>query len=483
MFYRRTPDVKRCSTYSMKRITFYSTVGVIAFFSFFIIILSTKHCKVCFSTSAMAIKFFAVGLVTMGGSLYFKKKFLETEEIIFNVESEPILHTDEATDEVPFAGEGVIENKEGQILRSPYTDTPCVYYHSVTEKLVHRGKSSHWEIVSNIAHFVPFYLKDEKGKLEIDPANMDDDFSAYDIPLPEDISDPDNSEIDCEALLKNQNYSESKPGFLGLSASTKFRRSEYVLKPGTKVFVYGGVKKKNGQLFLHEDMRCPLIISKKSHDQYVEDFYRGASLVYLAPALMSIGYIVSLFSADHFFRWDPVSFWLLFLIGNGIITGSFLFSLYNRIIAFRQRALNAESNIDAELARRTELIPQLTETVKGYSAHEREIQEIVAESRAQKTFSAELLPKTSAVMPGLAVVIENYPTLKASTNFQALMGTLIDTENRISYSREFYNRNIRKYNSLIGRFPYLLVSYPLNMKEMEYISILHKENSVPQVLV
>lgn len=467
----------------MRRITFYSTIAFLFVISFFVIIFTGKHCTTCFSPAAMALKLFISGLIIMFGSFYFKRIFLETEKVIFDIESEPVIHTDEATDGVPFAGEGIIENEEGQALRSPYTDTPCVYYHSVTEKLVKSGKNSHWVLVENVAKFAIFNLKDIKGRLKINLANMDDDFSLYHIPLPEKNPNPENSEIDCRTLLKNYNYIENKPGFLGFSVSTKYRRSEYVLEPDAKVFVYGIVKNKDGQLVLQEDERCPLVISRKSHDEYINDFYRGVSLVYLSPVLMAIGYTVSLFSASYLFQWNALIFWLLFLSGNVIIAGSFFSSLYNRIITFKTRALNAESNIDVELARRSLLIPQLAETVKGYARHESEIQRIIAESRMEKIFSKELIKKTTAVIPSLAMTIENYPDLKAVANFQALMETLVDTENRISYSRQFYNRNIMGYNSLISRFPYILVSSFLNMKELEYLSIAHQENSAPQILI
>jgi len=465
---------------AMNRITFHSTIATIIFASFFIVILSVKHCDSCFSPSAMALKFFVVGFVFIGGSFYFKKQFLETEGIIFDVESEPMIHTDEAVGDVPFAGEGIIEKGEEGLLESTFTKTPCVYYHAVIEKLVGSGKNRHWKIDTNLVRFVPFYIRDGKGRLKIDLTDMDEDFSEYDIPLPERSPNPINSEIDCVALMNKRQYTEKKPGFLGFSAVTKYRRSEYALLPGTKVFVYGWVKGQDGQLILIENERCPLIISRKNREEYINEFYRGGHLVYLASLLQSIGYTVSIFALDHFMRWDAIVFWFIIIAGNSLIFGSFLFSLYNRMITLKVRALNAESNIDAELARRAQLIPQLVETVKGYSKYEKEIQQIIAEARVEKIFSKEMIGKTTAVIPSLAMAIENYPDIKAASNFQALMGTLVDTENRISYSREFYNRYIRKYNSLIGIFPYVLVSSLLNMKEMEYLSISHEDRSVPE---
>jgi len=81
------------------------------------------------------------------------------------------------------------------------------------------------------------------------------------------------------------------------------------------------------------------------------------------------------------------------------------------------------------------------------------------------------------------MVIENYPNLKSSENFQALMEELVDTEERVAHSREFYNRSVRKYNTIIGQFPFLIISSPFKMKEMNFISIVQGEGLVPKTSV
>jgi LemA protein len=247
------------------------------------------------------------------------------------------------------------------------------------------------------------------------------------------------------------------------------------------VFVYGIVSKIKGELFLHEDERCPLIISKKNRDQYVEEFYKGGNIVYLAHFLVTAGYTVTLLSINYFLYLNPITLLTFLLIGNGIITESVIFSLYNRIVGLKHRALNSLSNIDIELKRRTDLIPNLVEVVKTYSKYEKEIQKIIAESRAKVVFSKEMPKEVKPVIPSLIAVIENYPALKASEQFQYLMRALIDTEERIAYSREFYNRSIRKYNTLIQQFPFLFVSSFLKIKQMGFISISRGETEAPKV--
>lgn len=127
------------------------------------------------------------------------------------------------------------------------------------------------------------------------------------------------------------------------------------------------------------------------------------------------------------------------------------------------------------------MIPNLAEVVKKYSKYEKEVQKIIAESRAKVIFSKELPKETEPVIPSLVAVIENYPDLKASEQFQYLMRSLIDTEERIAYSREFYNRSIRKYNTLIQQFPFLLVSSFLKIKQMDFLSISRGEAETPIV--
>lgn len=468
----------------MKRITFASTITLITLICFIIIILAGEDCDECFSVPVMAVKFLICGLVIIIGSIYFTIKYLKTERIIFNIESEPIRETDEAVDGVPFVGGGIVESEYNRTINSPYTNTPCVYFHSIKEEYIRSGKSGKWVIVENIALYIPFYIKDQRGKLKIDMVDIDYDFSKYRIPfLQENVSYPKNSEVDCEVILRHQPYIESSKGFLGFLSATKYRRSEFVLRPGVVVFVCGVVSGENGQLVLHENENYPLIISKKSRDQYIEEFYRGGNLVYFSHLLVSLGYTIILFAANYFIRLNTEFFLFLIFIGSSIITGSAIFSLYNRIITLKHRALNALSNIEIDLKRRHDLIPNLVDVVKEYSKYEKEIQQIVAEARAEIIFSKELPKEAKPIIPSLVAVIENYPDLKASENFQSLMRMLVDTEGRIAYSREFYNRSVRKYNTLISQPPFLIVSWPLKMKQMDFISISHGEGIVSQVSI
>ena len=459
----------------MKRITFATTVSAIAAICFFVIILSAKHCDECFSPPVMAMKFLICGLIIIVGSIYYKTQYLELENVMFNLESEPIREVEEAVDGVPFAGQGTIETDDNKIIISPFTNTQCVYYHSILEEYINQGKNSHWMIKENRSDYLPFYLKDKTGRLRIDMRDMDSDFSQYDLKIfGNEIhkrSIPINSEVDCERLLFRYEYNEKEQGPFGIGINKRFRKTEFVLRPGTQIFAYGMVLKDDNGLMLHETESIPLIISRKNRDKYVLEFYEGSNLIYLAHLLVAFGFSVFLLSLNYFVHLYPQTLTIYLLIGNIAITGSIIFTLYNRIVTLKQRALNALSNIEIDLKRRNDLITNLVEAVKGYNKHEKEIQELVAEARTQIVFSKQILREAQPIIPALVAIIENYPDLKASENFLSLMRMLVDIEERIAYAREFYNRSVRKYNTLVAQLPFALVASPLGMKEMEFISI------------
>jgi len=132
---------------------------------------------------------------------------------------------------------------------------------------------------------------------------------------------------------------------------------------------------------------------------------------------------------------------------------------YNRLVTLRNRVENGWSQIDVQLRRRYDLIPNLIETVKGYAAHEREIFEHVTEARTRAmgaTGVEDQANAENAVTAGLGrliAVAEAYPDLKANQNFLALQEELIGTESKIAYARQFYNDQVALLNTLIQKFP------------------------------
>jgi len=163
--------------------------------------------------------------------------------------------------------------------------------------------------------------------------------------------------------------------------------------------------------------------------------------------------------------------WIILIVI--IVVLLWLIMVFNGLVTLKNRAKEAWSDIDVQLKRRYDLIPNLVETVKGYAAHEREIFEKVTQARAAAINASGLKDKAQAedalsgTLKSLFAVVENYPDLKASQNFLELQRELTDTEDKIQAARRFYNTNVRDLNNKIEKFPANLVAGPLGFKEME----------------
>src|SRR6185437_4407956 len=147
------------------------------------------------------------------------------------------------------------------------------------------------------------------------------------------------------------------------------------------------------------------------------------------------------------------------IVGIIVLVILFLVFTYNSLITKRNRVKEAYSQIDVQLKRRSSLIPNLVETVKGYAAHEKEVFEAVTNARASLLSaqgpkqSAQANDQLSGALKSLFAVAEAYPTLKASDNFIELQQELSDTETKVAASRQFYNTNVLDYNTSIQTFP------------------------------
>jgi LemA protein len=177
---------------------------------------------------------------------------------------------------------------------------------------------------------------------------------------------------------------------------------------------------------------------------------------------------------------------LWIVLGIVVLAGIALAVSYNRFVSQRQLIRNAFANIDTELRRRYDLIPNLVETVKGYAAHEREVFEEVARTRSAAAATSGQSPAAQAQAEGpfvaalgrLFAVAENYPELKANQNFLALQAELSNTEDRIQASRRFYNANVQDYNRRVQSFPSAFVARMFGFKEEEFFEIPEAERAV-----
>jgi len=167
-----------------------------------------------------------------------------------------------------------------------------------------------------------------------------------------------------------------------------------------------------------------------------------------------------------------------------------LIALYNRLVGLRNQVKNAWAQIDVQLKRRHDLIPNLVETVKGYMKHERETLEAVTKARnlAQQLASsgagerAKVEGELSSALARLLAVAESYPDLKANQNFLALQEELTSTENKIGFSRQFYNDSVLRYNNQTQMFPSNVVASMTGFKASEFFEVpLAEERKAPSV--
>lgn len=163
--------------------------------------------------------------------------------------------------------------------------------------------------------------------------------------------------------------------------------------------------------------------------------------------------------------------------------------IYNKLVTVTQKVKNQWSQIDVQLKKRYDLIPNLVETVKGYAKHEKETLENVVMWRSKATSannveeSMEANKGLSGALSRLLMVSENYPDLKANTNFLALQGDLKDIENKISMARQFFNDVVQKNNELIQKFPSSIVAnkHKAKFKLEKYFEIDEIVREAPKV--
>ncbi len=183
----------------------------------------------------------------------------------------------------------------------------------------------------------------------------------------------------------------------------------------------------------------------------------------------------------------PALIILIVLAGIALLVGLWLMGAYNSLVRLRQAVKNAWAQIDVQLKRRHDLIPNLVNTVKGYATHEKGTLEAVMNARAKAT--SVTLPadkikaegELSGALARLLAVAEAYPDLKANQNFLSLQGELGSTEDRIAFSRQAYNDSVAQLNTAIQTFPTLLIAGMFGFKEEPFFEAPTEEKNVPKV--
>jgi len=172
--------------------------------------------------------------------------------------------------------------------------------------------------------------------------------------------------------------------------------------------------------------------------------------------------------------------WLVPLIVFGLIL-VYGIIIYNRLIVYENRINNSWSQIDVQLKRRADLIPNLIQTVKGYVKHEKGVLTEITRARSALTKAQDIKSKANAenmlegALKSLFAVTENYPQLKANENFKMLQEELSGTENKIAYARQFFNDTVLAFNNLVEKFPSNIIANMFNKKEKDMFKVAEQE--------
>ena len=179
---------------------------------------------------------------------------------------------------------------------------------------------------------------------------------------------------------------------------------------------------------------------------------------------------------------------ILAIIGGIIlILACYVIGIYNKLVNARNKVENQFSQVDIQLKRRADLIPNLVETVKGYAKHEKETFTEVIEARNKAVNAGTVNEKIEAnneltgALNKLFALAEAYPELKANENFLSLQNDLKDTEDKITYARQFYNDSAMGYNNLTQMFPSNIVASMFGFKKFEYFKAEEKDKETPKV--
>ena len=175
------------------------------------------------------------------------------------------------------------------------------------------------------------------------------------------------------------------------------------------------------------------------------------------------------------------------VIGLLFIAVFYAIGVYNKLVNARNKVNNQFSQIDVQLKRRADLIPNLVETVKGYAKHEENTFKEVVEARNKAVNAGSVNEKIEAegeltgALTKLFALTESYPELKANENFLSLQNDLKDTEDKITYARQFFNDSAMSFNDLVEMFPSNIIANMFNFKKFDYFSANEKDKETPKV--
>ncbi len=365
---------------------------------------------------------------------------------------------------------GLTELKGTAESETPFTSylagVRCVYYswhidehwsRTVTETVRDAQGNTHtrtrqesgWTKVAGGGEAAPFYLKDGSGVIRIVPEGA----TVHGI------------ETFDETRGKNDSLYFGKGPAREIANSTHRRRFQETAVPlHTPLYVMGQARERKDIVSaeIAKDKDSPLFLISTRTEKQVSSGYRFWYWFWLVLGLLVSGSAAGIWNVldgfGFFGRWQPYVVTLsVFLI---VLMLGWVWTVYNSIARLCQRVRQAWSQVDIQLKRRSDLIPNLVRAVEGYHTYESETQKLVAELRGQMEGTDNLRGLT----PSLHAIVENYPDLKADESFLKLQGALIDTEERIAMARDYFNEIATFYNNRLEIIPDRFAAALLGLK-------------------
>jgi hypothetical protein len=307
---------------------------------------------------------------------------------------------------------------------------------------------SGWKTVAQNTVSVPFYLKDDTGVIRIDPhgAEITDLQTFY------------------RSATPGDELYYSKGPLTEVDNSIHRRRfRENAILVHAQLYVLGHARERQDTVAaeISQDKGSPFIISTKSEKQIRSNYALQYWLFLIGGLVITMGFA----AGWHIFTHAAIPIWqsivfsgFIYLAAGGI---GWLWMVYNSLVSLRQRVTQAWSQVDVQIKRRHDFIPNLVKVVEGYRNYEKETQQTVTELRAQ----FEATPPGVAgmdyhgLLPVLRTVVENYPELKSSEQYLLLQKSLVETEQRIALARDYYNSIATFYNTRLQIIPDRFVAY------------------------
>lgn len=350
---------------------------------------------------------------------------------------------------------GLAELKGTAESESPLTSylaaVRCVYYTFKVEEHWHRvsvgakgqvQSESGWKAVAQETQSVPIYLKDETGFIRVLP---------------------DGAEVHADTVFNKKCrrddalYYEKGPQTAVASSTHQRRFTEQVIPLHAAVYVVGQARERGDMVAaeIAQSKKTPLFLISTHDERHHSDNYRLWHWLWLTLGLLiSIGGT----ALYHVQSLLPSLVWTSLFMSSGVylvaVATGWIWNAYNNLVNLRQRVSQGWSQIDVELKRRHDLIPNLVQTVEEYRRHESGLQEMVAELRQQAKFSGEDdFTGLQSLSTSLLAVAERYPGLKASESFLALQRSLTETEQRLALARDYYNEIATFYRTRLEVIP------------------------------